>query len=294
LKKAGEPSKEINRAQATALTKLGISGIKVAIMPPTARIYDRIEVNDAIRAQIKMIIPLVKPLVVEEKKKTKIAVKNTKEIKETKEDKTGTETLAERAITHVKKAEDGTAMAIEQELEEGVPQDIIDAEMKEKSENLEYEKAAKLRDTIQKIEHILEKQIIVSNDPYLNQDIFACAWKDNYMVLELLLVREGKIIAVESLTITIPKDTKIEDAFTEAIKQYYARVEDENIPGEIIVQFELKEKEKIEEWLSSKIIYPKKGKKLNLVKMAEQNAKLALEKYLISNFYYYFNNDRKQ
>ncbi|MEK6871290.1 MAG: 30S ribosomal protein S3 [Nanoarchaeota archaeon] len=137
LKKAGESSKEINRAQATALTKLGISGIKVAIMPPTARIYDRIEVNDAIRAQIRTIIPTEKITAVAEKKKVKITVKK---VKLAKEDASSTETLAEAAITHVKKAEDGTAMAIEQELEEGVPQDIIDAEQKEKNKEKKTEK----------------------------------------------------------------------------------------------------------------------------------------------------------
>jgi len=53
LKKAGEPSKEINRAQAVALTKTGIIGIKVAIMTPYAKIYDRINVDDAMKATIK-------------------------------------------------------------------------------------------------------------------------------------------------------------------------------------------------------------------------------------------------
>jgi small subunit ribosomal protein S3 len=53
LKKAGESRKEVNRAQSTALTKLGISGIKVAIMPPNAKIYDRIEINDLIKSKIK-------------------------------------------------------------------------------------------------------------------------------------------------------------------------------------------------------------------------------------------------
>ncbi len=56
LKKAGESSKEIDRAQSTALTKTGIIGIKVAIMSPTARIYDRIDINEKIKSQIKKAI----------------------------------------------------------------------------------------------------------------------------------------------------------------------------------------------------------------------------------------------
>ena len=117
LKKAGESSKEINRAQAVALTKLGISGIKVAIMPPDARIYDRIDVDDKIKQQIKA---QVKSLGVPEEKK--------KENKKGKEKKSDEETLAEAVITHVKPAI-GEAMKIEEEISEGVPQQDIDNEL---------------------------------------------------------------------------------------------------------------------------------------------------------------------
>ncbi len=52
LKKAGEPSKEIDRAQATALTKTGIIGIKIAIMTPDAKMYDKIEIDESVKKQI--------------------------------------------------------------------------------------------------------------------------------------------------------------------------------------------------------------------------------------------------
>ncbi len=171
-------------------------------------------------------------------------------------------------------------------------------QMKEASSSLQYEKAAKLRDTIEKIKKVLEKQIVVSDKTKLSQDVFACSWSDQNMILEILLVREGKVIAVESLVVEIPKGTDCVDAFSQAIKQYYIRIDDDNIPSEIIVQFELKNKGYIEEWLSCRgapvrtkrgnngniiITCPKKGKKLELVKMAEQNAKISLQKILIAN-----------
>ena len=173
----------------------------------------------------------------------------------------------------------------------GVVLKDLKTQMKEASQALQYEKAAKSRDTIEKIEKVLEKQIVVSDNPNLSQDIFACDWSENHMVLELLLIREGKIIAIESLTIDLPKETKPQEAFGEAIKQYYTRVQDDAIPGEIIVEFELKEKNSVEEWLSIRskeadkvtIACPKKGKKLELIKMAKQNAKLDLQRILILN-----------
>jgi len=52
LKKSGEPSKEIERAQAIALTKTGIIGIKVAIMHPKAKRYDNIEISEEIKNRV--------------------------------------------------------------------------------------------------------------------------------------------------------------------------------------------------------------------------------------------------
>lgn len=53
LKKACQSSKEVDRAQAVAMTKLGISGIKVAIMSPEKRIYDQIQIRDDVKERIK-------------------------------------------------------------------------------------------------------------------------------------------------------------------------------------------------------------------------------------------------
>ncbi|MEN9626089.1 MAG: hypothetical protein RL557_417 [archaeon] len=129
LKKAGDSSREVNRAQATALTKLGISGIKVAIMPPTARIYDRIDIDDRIKQQIKS---FEKPVIAPEKKSAK----------KKKTEETSDETLVEAAITHVKPAI-GEAMKIEEEIAEGVPQKDIDDELAAARKKMEEKKMKK-------------------------------------------------------------------------------------------------------------------------------------------------------
>jgi small subunit ribosomal protein S3 len=53
LKKAGESRKEVNRAEAVALTKTGIIGIQVSIMGPNAKRYDVVELNDEVFKRIK-------------------------------------------------------------------------------------------------------------------------------------------------------------------------------------------------------------------------------------------------
>ncbi len=52
LKKTGEPSKEVNKAQAQAKTSPGVVGIQVAILPPTAHLHDRITIDDELKANI--------------------------------------------------------------------------------------------------------------------------------------------------------------------------------------------------------------------------------------------------
>lgn len=53
LKKTGDTSKVVDRAQSIAQTKPGIVGIKVGILPPTAKLIDRIEVNESMIAKLK-------------------------------------------------------------------------------------------------------------------------------------------------------------------------------------------------------------------------------------------------
>jgi len=53
LKKSGESRKEVDRAKTTALTKTGMIGVKVSILPPEAKICDRIEINEEIKNRIK-------------------------------------------------------------------------------------------------------------------------------------------------------------------------------------------------------------------------------------------------
>lgn len=105
LKKAGDSTKEVDRAQSTALTKSGVIGVKVAIMPPWARIYDRIEINDLVREKVKEDI---------QEKKEKSEIKT--EIKET-------EKKGKAKNKDVKKLK-------EKEIKED-PQEIIDTKLKE-------------------------------------------------------------------------------------------------------------------------------------------------------------------
>jgi len=72
LKKVGDSAKVVDRASSTALTKLGITGIKVSILKPDAKIYDKIEITEGLKQDIKAL----KEVIVE-----KIEVKTKKKVK---------------------------------------------------------------------------------------------------------------------------------------------------------------------------------------------------------------------
>ena len=157
LKKAGESRKEIDRAMATALTKTGIIGVKVAIMDPKAKIYDKIDIDDKMKSQIQFgEIKEDNKKTAEEKPKKKEKKKAvTKEVKEVikkkekteKEDKTKKKTkLLEKGETKVIKESEpskkegeeiGSAIKVEEELEEGVPADEEKFEKKIEAEEEE-------------------------------------------------------------------------------------------------------------------------------------------------------------
>ncbi len=60
LKKAGDSTKEVDKAQSTALTKTGIIGIKVAIMRPDAKLFDRVYITEEILSRIRNPAPQIK------------------------------------------------------------------------------------------------------------------------------------------------------------------------------------------------------------------------------------------
>ncbi|MDD5192314.1 MAG: 30S ribosomal protein S3 [Candidatus Nanoarchaeia archaeon] len=77
LKKAGDSRKEVDRAKTTAITKTGMIGVKVAIMNPKAKIYDRISIDENVLNQIKQPLEKEEP---EEKPKKKRLRKNKQDI----------------------------------------------------------------------------------------------------------------------------------------------------------------------------------------------------------------------
>lgn len=156
----------------------------------------------------------------------------------------------------------------------------LEADMKEASGKLEFEKAATIRDRMNAIERISAKQK-VSNISENNIDVIGVYKNELSVCVEIFFVRGSKMIDREQYFFDELKDMDTKEILSGFIKQYYmGKLE---FPNKIMIQEEIEDKEVIEEWLTSsagrkvEIKAPQKGEKLRFVEMAENNAKITLE-----------------
>ena len=156
----------------------------------------------------------------------------------------------------------------------------LQIEMDDASEKLNFEKAAELRDRIQAIGRVSEKQK-VSNINENTIDVIGIAKSELQVCIEIFFVRGSKMIGREHYFYKELGDMDDKEILSGFIKQYY--MNNPNIPRKIMLREEIEDKEAIEEWLSKEIEKkvvlqsPKRGEKLRFVEMAENNAKVTLE-----------------
>ncbi|WP_042707262.1 excinuclease ABC subunit UvrC [Methanobrevibacter wolinii] len=151
-------------------------------------------------------------------------------------------------------------------------------EMKEASQNMEFEKAAVLRDQIKSIEEVMVKQFVDELDDDLDQDVIASSENKDTTIIVVLSIRKGKIISKDDYLMDNTKNQDISEVLYSFIQQYYGI--NRHIPKELIIEDNIKDKELIIEWLSDlrgnkvKITNPQKGRKLRLIRMARGNAEI--------------------
>jgi len=158
----------------------------------------------------------------------------------------------------------------------------LEKEMLEASENMDYERAADLRDKVFSINNMFQQQRVLSTS-LEDEDVVALAKKDKYACIQIFFVRGGKIIGRENFIFdNIEEDDR--ELMGSFIKQFYNA--SKFIPGEILLQLEIDDMDLIENWLGEKrgenvyIKVPKRGEKFKLINMVSQNAMIYLENFL--------------
>ena len=137
------------------------------------------------------------------------------------------------------------------------------------SENLNYEMALDLKKELEYIDIVLDKQKVELHD-FVNRDVIAYYVDNGYLSIEILFIRNGKLLNHKNTILPINID--IEDDVEYFIAQFYTRNE---IPKEILIP-ETLNIDNIRSVVDTNILVPQKGVKKDLIKMAYDNAKMNL------------------
>ncbi|MFX1576667.1 MAG: excinuclease ABC subunit UvrC [Promethearchaeota archaeon] len=155
--------------------------------------------------------------------------------------------------------------------------------MTKASQDQEFEKAAQYRDRLRAVKRGRQAQ----RATYWNQlpgyrDVLGLARAGSDALVQLLVVREGRVIGQQPFPLSAPSELDDETVMEAFLKQYYLRATD--IPEEVIISVPLTDTQFLEEWLTErrgiqhpvKIVYPTKNPLMSLIQLANENAQFHL------------------
>ena len=156
----------------------------------------------------------------------------------------------------------------------------LEGKMKAAAEQLDFEAAAGYRDLYNSVKQVSQKQKITDSVGE-DKDIIALYQDDSEAVVQVFFVRDGKLIGREHYYMTHVSENGKAQVLENFVKQFYAGTP--FIPRELMLQYEIEDRELIEKWLSQRkggrvhVRVPKIGSKEKLVELAAQNARHILE-----------------
>jgi len=154
--------------------------------------------------------------------------------------------------------------------------------MKEASQQLQYEKAALLRDQIHALEQVVENQriaVTVRGD----EDAIALAQTKDLAYVEIFFIRNNKLVGRDYALLDGIRDEEPGQIMTSFVKQYYSSTS--SIPPLILLQYPIDEPDIIAGWLSNQrgasveLRVPQRGIKKQLMDIVEENARQGLALY---------------
>ncbi len=149
----------------------------------------------------------------------------------------------------------------------------LESKMQSASEKLNFEKAQEYKQMIDDINITLKNQKIVLNKD-INLDLFNFYSEENYLSIQVFFIRSGTLFGRSKKIINI-SDTE-EESFIEYIIRFY---EKEIIPREVLVPEKI-DSEVLSKYLNTTVRTPYRGDMKELMKLAKENAKIALEEEL--------------
>jgi excinuclease ABC subunit C len=156
----------------------------------------------------------------------------------------------------------------------------LKAQMEAAAEDLEFERAARLRDQIQAIERVRENQIMAMTKP-ADMDVFGLARNDDEGGVQVFFVRGTNVVGRDHFRLEGVRDEADEAILSAFVRQFYEAAT--YIPKEIVLPKPIDDAAPIEAWLSERrggrvrLVTPSKGEKRQLAALAQENARETLE-----------------
>lgn len=158
----------------------------------------------------------------------------------------------------------------------------LTSKMLKYSAEMKFEKAAEVRDTIESIKILNQKQII-ENLHIDDRDVIGFARGIRECIMQIFFIRGGKITGREHFMLEECEGVEDKELMTQFVQQFYSGTP--FIPKEVILQCEIDDFDLISQWLSEQkgqrvnVLVPQKGERKSLVLMAQNNAKIVLDKF---------------
>jgi len=155
--------------------------------------------------------------------------------------------------------------------------------MERAAEQEEFEEAARLRDQIGNIERMLEKQRVAQIGA-MDQDILGLARAGGAVDVQILFVRGGLLIGRRDFFWSDAHDVTDEELVRSTLEQFYAK--SVVPPKEVLLPVGFDDQPLVQRWLSEKkeesvrVLVPERGAKYQLLRLAQENAAVALKEHL--------------
>ncbi|GEP19565.1 excinuclease ABC subunit UvrC [Pediococcus argentinicus] len=169
----------------------------------------------------------------------------------------------EKQIVRIKSFLNGNVAKVKQSLT---------ARMEKAASQMEFERAAELRDQIHYIEVTVEKQKIISNDR-TPRDLFNFYLDKGWLSIQIFFIRQSRLMKREKRLFPVVNDA--DEEITSFILQFYNN-KNKVLPNEILVPKGL-DNAVMSDILGVPVRTPQRGEKRNLMNLAEENAQITLE-----------------
>ena len=152
----------------------------------------------------------------------------------------------------------------------------LQADMEQAASELQFERAAAIRDKLNAIQKVVERQKVIFSE-YVDSDVIAMARSDGEACVQVFFIRNGKLIGREYFLLEGADDTPDKDVMAEFIKQFYDQAP--TVPPQVLLPHEVEEASIIKQWLSSRrsdqkveIVIPTEGRQQELIQLVAENA----------------------